>query len=103
MPANTVKVDRATRYGNPYFVVQNGDLWHVAKWMKRGEVRIPIRCSSDFPQKTDATKAAVEMFRVKRIPEIRSLIAGLRGKNLACWCKSDEPCHADVLLDEANA
>lgn len=26
----------------------------------------------------------------------------LRGKNLACWCKSGMPCHADVLLELAN-
>ncbi len=26
----------------------------------------------------------------------------LRGKNLACWCPSDQPCHADVLLEVAN-
>lgn len=27
----------------------------------------------------------------------------LRGKNLACWCALDQPCHADVLLEVANA
>lgn len=27
----------------------------------------------------------------------------LRGRNLACWCKPGSPCHADVLLDLANA
>jgi hypothetical protein len=27
----------------------------------------------------------------------------LAGKNLACWCKPGEPCHADVLLEIANA
>jgi hypothetical protein len=27
----------------------------------------------------------------------------LRGKKLACWCALDEPCHADVLLEIANA
>jgi hypothetical protein len=27
----------------------------------------------------------------------------LRGKNLACWCKLGEPCHADILLELANA
>jgi len=27
----------------------------------------------------------------------------LRGKNLACWCAPDAPCHADVLLELANA
>lgn len=26
----------------------------------------------------------------------------LRGKNLACWCPLDQPCHADVLLEVAN-
>ncbi len=29
--------------------------------------------------------------------------AELRGKNLACWCPLDQPCHADVLLHVANA
>lgn len=26
----------------------------------------------------------------------------LRGKNLACWCRLGQPCHADVLLEIAN-
>jgi len=26
----------------------------------------------------------------------------LRGKNLACWCALDQPCHADVLLELAS-
>lgn len=27
----------------------------------------------------------------------------LRGKDLACWCKEGQPCHADVLLEIANS
>lgn len=27
--------------------------------------------------------------------------AELRGKDLACWCPLDQPCHADVLLEIA--
>ena len=27
----------------------------------------------------------------------------LRGRDLACWCPLDHPCHADVLLEIANA
>lgn len=27
----------------------------------------------------------------------------LRGKDLACWCAVDAPCHADTLLELANA
>ena len=26
----------------------------------------------------------------------------LKGKNLACWCPLDQPCHADILLAIAN-
>lgn len=26
----------------------------------------------------------------------------LRGKDLACWCPLDQPCHAEVLLELAN-
>ena len=26
----------------------------------------------------------------------------LKGRDLACWCSLDVPCHADVLLDIAN-
>ena len=31
------------------------------------------------------------------------LIERLRGKNLACFCPLDQPCHADVLLEIANS
>jgi hypothetical protein len=27
----------------------------------------------------------------------------LAGHDLACWCPLDQPCHADVLLELANA
>lgn len=33
------------------------------------------------------------------VDEIRTHLAG---KNLACWCRLDQPCHADVLLEIAN-
>ena len=27
----------------------------------------------------------------------------LRGKDLACWCSLDSPCHGDPLLKKANS
>jgi hypothetical protein len=27
----------------------------------------------------------------------------LKGKDIACYCKLDEPCHADVLIEIANS
>ena len=36
------------------------------------------------------------------LARIRENLPELRGKNLACWCALDKPCHADVLLEIAN-
>jgi hypothetical protein len=40
--------------------------------------------------------------RAGEAPAKDEIISVLRGKNLACWCKPGEPCHADVLLEIAN-
>lgn len=34
---------------------------------------------------------------------LRSWLAPLVGRDLACWCPLDQPCHADVLLELANS
>lgn len=85
-----VKVDRSTKWGNPFKV---GD---PASGMTRGPV---IRSNA----------MAVELFRAAILARRWGLvdfgpgeIAQLRGHDLACWCKLGEPCHADVLLELAN-
>ena len=48
----------------------------------------------------------VERYRsyINDNPELTQLIRSeLRGKNLSCWCKPSQVCHADVLLEVANA
>lgn len=70
-----VKVDRSTKFGNPFAY--------------------------------DDKREAVAMFR-SALPELvffqigEANVLALRGKNLACWCKPGDPCHADVLLEIAN-
>ena len=34
--------------------------------------------------------------------DLTTLQQDLAGKDLACWCPLDQPCHADVLLEVAN-
>lgn len=90
MPENTVKVDRSTPWGNP---------WAVGKQAFDG------RCPID-------REGAVGMFRdmlgdagkrdAAGYPDDDDIRADLGGKNLACWCPIDCPCHADVLLEIAN-
>lgn len=35
-------------------------------------------------------------------PTDAQIRAELAGRDLACWCPLDQPCHADVLLEIAN-
>lgn len=82
MPENTVKVDRTTRWGNHDFVV--------------GEYHDdPAECVEMFHHDLDKCS-------VFHPDQYEAYLAPLRGKNLACWCALDAPCHADVLLEEAN-
>ena len=89
MPENTVYVGRPTRWGNPFI---------VGKW-------------SPMAKKPIDNEGAVGMFKdMLEDREIRMICEyprdadfdELRGKNLACWCSLDQPCHADVLLKLAN-
>jgi hypothetical protein len=85
MPPNTVKVDRTTRWGNPFTAADCGSVAVAVashgRWM-RGEIAAP---------------GAVEP------PEADAIRAALAGRNLACWCPSPGPCHADLLLKIANS
>jgi hypothetical protein len=83
MPPNTVYVGRPTPYGNPYVVGGKG-----------GNTFAPV--PDDAAMATRWFRESSEKL-FKRYPEAFS---ALRGKNLACWCALDQPCHADVLLDD---
>ena len=43
-----------------------------------------------------------DMVDWKPRPSVNEVRGSLAGKNLACWCKLTDPCHADVLLEIAN-
>ena len=50
------------------------------------------------------TRCAVgfaSLFPSPTLPD-RPDLERLRGRDLACWCPLDQPCHADVLLEWAN-
>jgi len=47
-------------------------------------------------------EAVVRKFReyaMKKLKEDPNWLEPLRGKDLACWCPLDKPCHADVLIE----
>lgn len=46
---------------------------------------------------------AVRLYRPIAWAQRERIIRELRGKTLMCFCKVGAPCHADLLLDIANA
>lgn len=92
MPANTVKVDRTTKWGNPFKPARGQNLEQCAHMF--GLMAGGLICfSCDHPSPEEQTRY---------LRMAKKHIRELRGKNLACWCKLDAPCHADVLLRAAN-
>ena len=94
MPANTVKVARPSAYGNPWHVGIDGD---APQCVDAFRCLLAAHAISAWPR--DPT----EQIRARHFPFNDTIAAALRGKNLACWCKIGAPCHADVLLEIANA
>lgn len=77
MPENTVYVGRPTKYGNPYKPSRN----------RFGNIK----------SREDAI-TAYENYLKRLLHAHPDFLDDLKGKDLACWCPLDKPCHADILL-----
>lgn len=98
-PAGAVVVARPSRWGNPFRVVDCIDAGFASDEDQARRVCVDaFRDWLNGNRWADASGEAAE----RRYDEYRSRIPELRGKDLACWCPLDQPCHADVLLDIAN-
>jgi hypothetical protein len=101
MPEGAVYVGRPTGWGNPWKAeVVQGVGWCCTD--TRNGLVIQAR------DRADAHDLAVAHYRARlegsEPAGVRdAAIAELRGRDLACWCPLDMPCHADVLLELANA
>ena len=63
----------------------------------------PTKWGNPFSVDEYGLAMAIRMFAEYALNEMpQGYIDELRGKNLACWCSLDQPCHADVLLELAN-
>lgn len=88
MPENTVSVTRPGKWGNPF------------------KIGMIIRDQFDDDEiVTLKTVDDVLVWYKKWLlkSDLNGDIKELHGKNLACFCPLDKPCHADVLLELANA
>lgn len=78
IPPNTVVVSRPGRWGNPFVIGTPGNGGNITREMAVEQYERALR----------------EGRLSRKLDDVRELI----GKDLACWCALDQPCHADVLL-----
>lgn len=93
-----VYVGRPGKWGNPYKVTGEPGHWFVI------DTVLDEPCAS-FAEKSLAFDLALVLYKEEISHKHNSgnlNVYDLKGKNLSCWCKAGDPCHADVLLELAN-
>ncbi len=98
MPPDTVSVTRPGKWGNRFAVgdvVQRFSKEHVCETFTVKTAAQAVACYREYMEGHLANPRAAAI--------VREALNDLRGKNLACWCAPNQPCHADVLLELANA
>lgn len=109
MPADTVKVDRTTRWGNPYDVREYGSelALHLFESTACGCWSKVAIHGVDEETLVQAHAAHCAWLRRLGGNPVERAQTELRGRNLACWCPlpalgEDDECHAAILLRIAN-
>jgi hypothetical protein len=110
MPADTIKVDRSTRWGNPFCASAPGrphdaevrladgvSWWTHSRWSRADTVAMfeawmRGRTVCDAASGEPLPEAVVDALPGR--PDVRPL----KQHHFACWCRPGDACHADVLL-----
>lgn len=105
-PEGAVVVARPSKWGNPYRFAQYPRVVHPLGAEEPVRVSDAARRRFAVVDFRAALLACVEdpWGRSHPLPirVIAESLPELRGRDLACWCPLDQPCHADVLLELAN-
>lgn len=99
MPEGAIYVGRPSQWGNPYVA---GPGRPRMPWLPEGTVLTveqTVACYADMVR-GGGPNIKGDKWLTSQVGVIRYLLAG---HDLVCWCPLDQPCHADVLLEIANA
>lgn len=92
MPPNTISVARPGRWGNPFSVLPDvAPGTAVGRYVAMPTVEEAVAAYRRWLHDDAAGRQLAQ--------EAQSI---LRGHHLACWCRLDGPCHAQVLLELVN-
>lgn len=92
---DAVIVARPSKHGNP-FEIGKTYLWVS---VEGGPLERHIVSRADAVAVYRSWRAG-DLYAGVRSPEP---VDDVRGRDVACWCPPDEPCHGDVVIEEANS
>lgn len=110
MPEDTIYVGRGSKFGNPLKLVGENEIYINAShrreilspwvWHDFGDIFDVLILYKDFLNGCQFFNKDLQYWSdyFSKID-----LTELKGKNLACWCPIDKPCHADILLDYVNS
>jgi hypothetical protein len=106
-PEGAVFVGRPTKWGNRWRIVPVNDphfpFGDAADVLDADRNSIGRFQRYGLSPRTGAPYWATRKFESEVTPEFEAQAREeLAGKDLMCWCREDQPCHADVLLRIAN-
>ncbi len=106
MPENTMCVTRPSKYGNPFHPPIVNDVRLSMKLFRNTAQGIwdggIINGFNEYNGKKIYEAHLAWTARFGKGHVLEHIHYDLRGRNLACFCPLDQPCHADVLLELAN-
>lgn len=95
-PEGAIVVARPSRWGNPFTIAGAREAGYDGT-----DAELRAECVASFRQFLAGRYSWSYGEPIRA--HILSHVHELRGRDLACWCPLDQPCHADVLLELANA
>lgn len=104
VPEGAVYVGRPTKWGNPYVLgcVTSYRKFGIHMEFKVDSYREAVALFERWAEQRDPLVPRSGWNLHRAAPATEDIRAALAGKDLACWCPEDQPCHADVLLRIAN-
>lgn len=106
MPPDTIYVGRGSRWGNPFPTHEpvrdgHGDVTRHKIEIRSPQEAVKLFAKHILPYSHHGIYSTMEYLYISEA-NLNEMQSDLAGKNLACWCDLDKPCHADWLLEMAN-
>jgi hypothetical protein len=98
-----VYVGRGSRWGNPFRIVKcKNKKWRIETDGSDTCKELFIKhCRYFYETRDEAAIDAIECYR-RWLAIVKIDIQHLKGRNLSCWCRLKEKCHADLLIQLSN-